>query len=122
MDVRSTDATKHEFSHDTVNVWWMVRPEEMRSITEGGYLEYVTEFEVAGGDMVEAHHHPSHEFYYVLRGRGTMVVGDDSRVVHPGDLISIPSNVTHSLTPLSEHDSIRCFTFAISDPGESSQY
>ncbi|MFD6624402.1 cupin domain-containing protein [Streptomyces diastaticus] len=122
MDLRSTDRCKREKSHETVDVWWLIRPEELRSKTEGGYLEYVTEFEVAGGDMVENHKHPSVEFYYVLQGRGRMVVGDDERMVYPGDLIHIPSNVTHSLAPVTETDSIRCFTFAVSDPGKNSHY
>ncbi|MEJ3746460.1 cupin domain-containing protein [Actinomycetes bacterium KLBMP 9797] len=122
MDLRSTDRCAREKSHDTVDVWWLVRPEELRNTTEGGYLEYVTEFEVAGGDMVQAHKHPSVEFYYVLHGRGRMVVGDDERIVCPGDLVHIPSNVMHSLAPASESDSVRCFTFAVSDRGEASHY
>ena len=122
MDVRSTDRCTREKSHDTVDVWWLVRPQELREVTEGGYLEYVTEFEVGGGDMVAPHKHPSVEFYYVLQGRGVMVVGDEERQVYPGDLIHIPSNVEHSLAPVSGTDSIRCFSFAVSDKGEDSHY
>jgi quercetin dioxygenase-like cupin family protein len=122
MDIRASVNCIREKSHETVDVWWMVRPEELRNVTEGGYLEYVTEFEVGAGDVVEPHRHASVEFYYVLRGRGRMVVGDDERVVHPGDLIHIPSNVTHSLVPASETDSIRCFSFAVADIGQNSDY
>ncbi|TDC44271.1 cupin domain-containing protein [Micromonospora sp. KC213] len=122
MDLRSTDQCVREKSHNTIDVWWLVRPEELRGVTEGGYLEYVTEFEVAGGDLVEPHQHPSVEFYYVLHGRGRMRVGDDERIVVPGDLVHIPSDVVHSLEPVSEHDSVRCFTFAIADRGKASHY
>jgi quercetin dioxygenase-like cupin family protein len=122
MNLRSTDRCTREKSHDVVDVWWLVRPEELREATEGGYLEYVTEFEIAGGDMVEAHKHPSVEFYYVLQGRGRMVVGDEESLVCPGDLVHIPSNVVHSLAPVSDNDSVRCFTFAVSGPGEVSHY
>ncbi len=31
------------------NGWWLIRPSEMRSITEGVYLELANEFEVAVG-------------------------------------------------------------------------
>ena len=37
-----------------------------------GYLELVSEFEVAGGGEVDPHSHPTHEFYYVTSGRGLM--------------------------------------------------
>ena len=46
-------------------VWWLVRPREMMEITRGGHLELVSEFEVAGGGLVDPHQHPTHEFYYV---------------------------------------------------------
>ena len=52
----------------TVPVWWMVNSREMKDLTDGGFLELVNEFEVAGGGYVDPHSHPTHEFYYVLRG------------------------------------------------------
>src|SRR5437016_664526 len=122
MDVRSVETCKRELSHETVNVWWMVRPEEMREITEGGYLEYVTEFNVAGGEEVEPHSHPSHEFYYVTYGRGLMVVDGEERQISQGDLVFIPANAVHSLRPVSDSAPLNCFSFAISLPGESSHY
>ena len=40
----------------------------MFDITKGGHLELVSEFEVAGGGLVDPHQHPTHEFYYVTSG------------------------------------------------------
>ncbi len=52
----------------------------MKEITDGGYLELVNEFEVAGGGAVYPHTHPTHEFYYVTSGRGIMTIeGDEAR-------------------------------------------
>lgn len=70
MDVRSIVEVAPEVEHNgTVPVWWLVRPQEMKKITDGGYLELVNEFEVAGGGAVYPHTHPTHEFYYVTSGR-----------------------------------------------------
>jgi quercetin dioxygenase-like cupin family protein len=114
MDVRSIEQVNQEIEHNgTVPVWWLVRPEELREVTRSGYLEYVTEFEVAGGGEVEPHSHPSHEFYYVTAGRGVMTVDQEEREVQQGDLIHIPPNATHSLRPISKNAPIHCFSFAV---------
>jgi len=98
-------------------VWWMVQSQEMREITDGGFLELVNEFEVAGGGYVNPHSHPTHEFYYVLRGRGIMTIGDEDRDIAQGDLVYIPPDVVHSLRPVTDHAPIHCFCFAIGVKG-----
>ena len=70
MDVRSIEDVAPVVEHNgTVPVWWLVNPREMKDITDGGYLELVSEFEVAGGGLVDPHSHPTHEFYYVTAGQ-----------------------------------------------------
>src|SRR5205807_6367533 len=97
MDVRSIQGVAPTIEHNgTVPVWWLVKPQEMRDITDGGFLELVSEFEVAGGGLVDPHSHPTHEFYYVTFGRGVMTVGDEEREIAQGDLVYTPPNVVHS--------------------------
>ena len=118
MDVRSIEQVKPEIEHaGTVPVWWLVKPGELREITEGGFLELVSEFEVAGGGLVDPHSHPTHEFYYVTSGRGIMVIGGEEREIVQGDLVHIPPNLVHSLRPVSDHAPIHCFCFAVGVPG-----
>ena len=72
MDVRSIEDVAPVVEHNgTVPVWWLVSPREMEAVTAGGHLELVSEFEVAGGGLVDPHSHPTHEFYYVTSGRGS---------------------------------------------------
>jgi quercetin dioxygenase-like cupin family protein len=114
MDVRSIeDAPAIPEHNGTVPVWYLVKPREMREITEGGSLELVNEFEVAGGGYVYPHSHPTHEFYYVTAGRGVMTIGDEDREVRQGDLVYIPPDITHSLRTVSENAPIHCFCFAV---------
>ncbi len=118
MDVRSIEDVEPEVEHNgTVPVWWLVRSREMKEITDGGFLELVNEFEVAGGGRVDPHSHPTHEFYYVTSGRGIMTIDDEERPVAQGDLVHIPPEKVHSLRPMSDHAPIHCFCFAVGVKG-----
>jgi mannose-6-phosphate isomerase-like protein (cupin superfamily) len=106
-----------EVEHNgTVPVWWLIRPSEMRSITDGGYLELANEFEVPAGGEVYPHTHPTHEFYFVMSGDGVMTIGAEQRDVQPGDLIYIPPDEVHSLRP-SGNEAMHCFCFAVGVKG-----
>ena len=114
MDVRSIEDVEPEVEHNgTVPVWWLVRPRELKDITDGGYLELANEFEVKGGEMVFPHDHPTHEFYYVTSGRGLMRIGGEEHEIVQGDLVHIPPDAVHSLRPVSDHAPIHCFCFAV---------
>ena len=114
MDVRSIEDVAPVVEHNgTVPVWWLVNPREMKDITDGGFLELVSEFEVAGGGLVDPHKHPTHEFYYVTSGKGIMVIDGEEREIGQGDLVHIPPNLVHSLRPVSDHAPIHCFCFAV---------
>lgn len=118
MDVRSIEGVAPVVEHNgTVPVWWLVPPRELHDATEGGFLELVSEFEVAGGGEVEPHSHPTHEFYYVTSGRGIMTIAGEEREIAQGDLVHIPPDEVHSLRPVSPHASIRCFCFAVGVAG-----
>ena len=121
MDVRSREQVTPVGEHNgTVPVWWMINSQEMREITEGGHLELVSEFEVAGGGLVDPHHHPTHEFYYVTNGRGIMDIEGETREIVQGDLVHIPPNAVHSLRPVSDSAPIHCFCFSVGVPGAAS--
>jgi quercetin dioxygenase-like cupin family protein len=118
MDVRSIEDVEPVVEHNgTVPVWWLFKSREMKEITDGGFLELVNEFEVAGGGYVHPHSHPTHEFYYVTSGRGIMEIAGETREIRQGDLVHIPPNAIHSLRPISDNASIHCFCFAVAEPG-----
>lgn len=113
MDVRSIREVEPEVEHNgTVPVWYLVHPREMHTLTEGGSLELVNEFEVAAGGAVHPHTHPTHEFYFVMNGRGVMIIEGEERSVEPGDLVYIPPDAVHSLRPTGG-GAIHCFCFAV---------
>ena len=121
MDVRSAQHIAPVVEHNgTVPVWWLISPRELHDITQGGFLELVSEWEVAGGGKVEPHSHPTHEFYYILAGRGIMQIDDEQREVAQGDLVHIPPDAIHSIWPTSLHAPLRGIAFAIGIDGSSS--
>jgi quercetin dioxygenase-like cupin family protein len=91
----------------------MIPKEALRAETDGSYLEYVAEFEIAAGSHLEPHRHDTHEFYYVLKGKALMQIGKEKQEVVPGDLIHIPANEVHSIAPVGG-GSVRCLAFAAS--------
>src|ERR1041384_4853648 len=98
MDVRNVLEVEPEVEHNgTVPVWWLIKPREVKDITDGGSLQPANEFEVAVGGEVFPHTHPTHEFYFVMTGAGVMTIAGESRDVSPGDLIYIPPDEVHSL-------------------------
>jgi quercetin dioxygenase-like cupin family protein len=114
MDVRSIEQIPASPEHQgTVPVWWLIKPREMREETLGGHLELISEFEVLGGGEVHPHKHPTFEFYYILSGRGVMVIEGETRIIGPGDLVKIPPDALHSLKPVSSNASIRGLAFAV---------
>ncbi len=114
MDIRSVEQTPVDILHQgTVQQWWLFKPRELRQETLGGYLEHVDEFVIQGGGQGHPHHHHTWEFYFILSGRGTITIDNESREIGPGDLITVPPDAIHSLRPNSPNASLHCFAFAV---------
>jgi quercetin dioxygenase-like cupin family protein len=62
-------------------------------------LSYV---DIDPGAVVEAHSHPHEQAGMVLEGRARFVVGEEERVLGPGDVYRIPGGVTHRVEALDE--------------------
>jgi mannose-6-phosphate isomerase-like protein (cupin superfamily) len=51
------------------------------------------------GASTAPHHHPlTEEIYYILAGNGRMTIGDEHRMVGPGDAVAIPPGQIHQIT------------------------
>ena len=113
MDVMNAKVEPTIEHGGTCHTYFMVPKEAMRASTDGSYLEYVAEFEIAAGSHLEPHRHNTHEFYYVLKGKALMQIGPEKREIVPGDLVHIPPEAVHSIAPI-EGGSVRCLAFAAS--------
>jgi len=62
----------------------------------------LAEARLPSGRSTIAHlHRRTEEIYYILSGRGTMRVGDETRDVEPGDAVAIPPGAVHQITATS---------------------
>ena len=72
--------------------------ELMHPRQHGNQAQSLAEATVYSGQKTALHlHHHSEEIYYVLAGQGTMVLGDQSFAIAPGDSILIPPGTPHAL-------------------------
>lgn len=69
--------------------------------TAGRHL-MLSRVEFEPGAIVEAHSHPHEQAGMVLQGRARFIVGDEERVLGPGDMYMIPGGVTHRVVALDE--------------------
>ena len=53
----------------------------------------------------------------MLYGKGLMIIDGEERDISQGDLVYIPPNKVHSLVASSPNSPIRCFCFAVAEPG-----
>ena len=117
MDVRTVRDVSPVVEHNgTTPVWWLVPPREMFEATRGGHLELIAVWEINGGGEVFSHHHPTHEFYYVISGRALMIVEDEEREISEGDLVYIPPSKVHSVKTISPNAGIKAVSFAVGEP------
>ena len=52
--------------------------------------------------VVEAHAHPHEQVGMVISGRARFIVGDEERVLGPGEMYFIPGGVTHRVVASDE--------------------
>jgi mannose-6-phosphate isomerase-like protein (cupin superfamily) len=59
----------------------------------------LAEARVPAGGATERHYHKlAEEFYFILKGSGTMEIDGERRAVEPGDCILIPPGAWHTIT------------------------
>ena len=52
--------------------------------------------------VVEAHSHPHEQVGMVIEGRATFIVGDESKLLGPGEMYFIPGGVEHKVIATEE--------------------
>jgi len=58
--------------------------------------------ELDPGESHRLHHHPQPAFYYILKGKAKLVLGDEETEAGPGTVMYIPSHVKHEITNIGK--------------------
>ncbi len=53
--------------------------------------------EVPAGSAQPVHSHAPEQCYYIIKGKGLMILGDETQEVKAGDAVFIPSNINHGI-------------------------
>ena len=80
------------------------------------YLQFISEgtmslglFVLAAGSTDTQSPHAEDEIYYVVAGRGTIVVAGERRPVQPGSMVFVAKEVEHRFVDIAEDLSILVF-------------
>jgi quercetin dioxygenase-like cupin family protein len=65
--------------------------------TVTGEVIEVGRYAMPEGTGADPHRHPNEQIIYVLAGKLRATVGQETRVVGPGDVVHIPANVVHEI-------------------------
>lgn len=65
-------------------------------------------FTYPAGTNAEPHSHPNEQVQVILKGTVKSVVGDEERVLGPGEAVLIPPNVEHHLEILEDAEVLNC--------------
>ena len=58
--------------------------------------------EVPVGSEQPIHNHEPEQCYYIIKGKGLMVIEEESREVFAGDAVYIPSNLKHGIKNIGD--------------------
>ncbi|HXO40718.1 MAG TPA: cupin domain-containing protein, partial [Thermoanaerobaculia bacterium] len=110
MLIRSVDPSRLVEAYDVKEQLFYPWPEVAVTPFGTGWLV------VEPGRRTKPHNHHEHETFFILRGRGKMTAGGDSREVGPGDVIYLPPFGDHILENVSPSDDLHFLSIWWEDP------
>jgi quercetin dioxygenase-like cupin family protein len=84
------------------NPWIEICPGIRRRTVTHGETMYQMLAELKAGSVMPQHKHPQEQIIHILSGRMKVNVGNDSRVLGPGDSHYLASNVPHGVETLED--------------------
>ncbi len=110
MLIRSVDPGRLVDAYDVKEQVFYPWPEVAATPFGTGWLV------VEPGRRTKPHNHHEHETFFILRGRGKMTAGGDSREVGPGDVVYLPPFGDHILENVSPSDDLHFLSIWWEDP------
>jgi quercetin dioxygenase-like cupin family protein len=84
------------------NPWIELAPGIRRRTVTHGATMYQMIAELKAGSVMAPHQHPQEQIIHIISGRMKVNVGNDSRVLGPGDSYYLASNVAHGVETLED--------------------
>lgn len=87
-----------------------------RNTSNNSYLEFIRHpslsvglYMLSAGAVDLQEPHTEDEVYYIVKGRGSILVGDESRNVETGSVIFVQANIVHRFHTITEDLTILVF-------------
>lgn len=97
MDIFNRSNSKHTGELPILTSWMLIGSQN--SSTKNLSVQIS---EVPIGSEQPTHQHAPEQCYYILKGKGLMMIGDESKEVTSGDAVYIPSNANHGIKNIGE--------------------
>jgi mannose-6-phosphate isomerase-like protein (cupin superfamily) len=92
MEVFNKNNSRNTGDLKILSSWMLISPSNTSS--QNISLQFS---EVPVGSEQPIHHHEPEQCYYIVRGKGLMLIEEESGEVAAGDAIFIPSNLRHGI-------------------------
>jgi mannose-6-phosphate isomerase-like protein (cupin superfamily) len=92
MEVFNRDNSKNTGEFKMLTSWMLISP--LNTSSQNISMQ-ISEVPVASEQPV--HNHEPEQCYYIIKGKGLMIIEDESKEVAAGDAIFIPSNLKHGI-------------------------
>jgi len=97
MEVFNRNNSKNTGELPILTSWMLISPQN--SSTKNISVQIS---EVPVGSEQPIHHHEPEQCYYIIRGKGLMIIEEESKEVIAGDAVYIPSNLKHGIKNIGD--------------------
>ena len=97
MEIYNRDNSKNTGELPILTSWMLISPQN--SLTKNLSVQIS---EVPVGSEQPIHKHEPEQCYYIIKGKGLMIIEDESKEVVTGDAIFIPSNLKHGIKNMGD--------------------
>jgi mannose-6-phosphate isomerase-like protein (cupin superfamily) len=92
MNIFNTNNTKHTGSLEILKSYLLIGNNNIKNAKISMQISYIPI-----NSEQPIHNHEPEQCYYIIRGKGLMIIENEQEFVNPGDAIYIPSNKKHGI-------------------------
>jgi quercetin dioxygenase-like cupin family protein len=97
MDIFNRGNSKNTGQLQSLHSWMLISPQN--SSTQAISMQIS---EIPVGSEQPLHNHDPEQCYYIIKGKGLMIIEEETNEVSAGDAVYIPSNKKHGIKNLGE--------------------
>jgi quercetin dioxygenase-like cupin family protein len=97
METYNRGNSKNTGELQNLTSWMLISPQNSQTKNLSVQIS-----EVSVGSEQPIHNHEPEQCYYIIKGKGLMIIEDESKEVIAGDAVYIPSNLKHGIKNIGD--------------------